>query len=213
MLIRPITLYLAFTLFASVPCFAQMIQVSTNEPQNIHLNMQLVMNGEDFIDRITVDQNKVLVVDKKQTDIRIKRDSKTGFNKFNALVAYNLHETNTKVSPTRFLYVQCPIVRTTYVTIPMKVIQKSENDKEVITYMPIDRSVLKTEIIDSGHYRFLSLSQDKLPRLSSDFNISGKVDEHFDIKTMCLYIDLMYLKFQVGEVGRHNTLKSFSIKE
>lgn len=96
---------------ASGSCFAETIQVRTNEPDDKHIGMIIDSHGGDFIKRITVDRDKVLLVDQSQTSIKIVKDVKTNLNHFNAFVAYNLQENGLKKYATRFLYVQCPITR------------------------------------------------------------------------------------------------------
>ena len=79
--------------------------------------------------------------------------------------------------------------------------------------MHINTDTLKTEVVSSGYYKFLSLPKDNLSPLSDSFPMTGKINQNFDIELMCLKIDLNYIKYQRSELHRSIILKRFGIVE
>lgn len=218
MFIKFLVIFLTSLLFVSMSCFAEVVKITaadkvrTNEPDDTYLGMKIDLQGQDFVERITVNRGKFLLVDQSLTDVRIKKDKTNGLNKFYALVAYNLYVNNSKQSPTRFLYVQCPVTRTTY-------LDRSPHYREDIidgVDLPVKRVNMdnfKTEVLDSGSYSFLSSPEDKVPLLSNNFPMAGKVSQHFDIEIMCLKIQLTHAEYQWAETFRQITLEKFGISE
>lgn len=205
---------LPFSLFLLMvtSCFAETAEISTTEPLSRHLGMKIDLLGRDFIEKITIDKDKFLLVNKELTDVRIKKDTTNDLNKFSALVAYNLYVKNAKPSATRFLYVQCPVTRETY-------IDRSLPPSEVMIDgvmrlgFSVDHDVLKEEFLSLGSYLFLSSPDDKVPLVSNNFPMVGKVSQNLDIEVMCLQVLGAYDDYQWSEIFRKITLEKFDISE
>ena len=205
--------FLTSLMFASTLCFAEDIQISTNEPEDKDLGMKIDMSGRDFVERITVDKNKFLLVDQSFTDVRVIKDAKDNLNKFSALVSYSLYIDGVKNPPTSalftdFIYVKCPITRRTS-------IDRSEviEERAGSTRLSIKSDALKEELLYPGAYSFLSLPEKRVPALSKNFPMVGKVSQHFDIELMCTQIEIVYLRYTLAEANRGNILKRFGISE
>lgn len=209
---RFLIIFLTSFVFVSTLCFAEDIQVDINEPEDKDIGMKIDMLGRDFTEKIIIDKSNFLLINKELTDIRIKKDNKNGLNKFSALVAYNLYAKNSKPSDNRFLYVQCPITRKTYVDQSPPPKEKMIGGEMRLVY-EIDHEVLSEEFLDSGSYSFLSSSDDKVPQLSNTFPMVGKVNQLIDIEAMCLDIQLAYDNYLWAEIFRDITLKKFGILE
>ena len=211
---------LPFSLFLLLlkPCFAQAIEVSTTEPDSQHLGMVIDLAGRDFVGDFPVAPGKSVFVNKEFTDVRIKKDEVTGFNKFYALVAYNLHVRNAKPSAMRFLYLQCPVTRTTYIDRTQPFTKKVING-EVRLATSVVHEDLSKEFLDPGSYAFLSSTEYKVLPFSKTFPMSGKMDqttaplELMALEAMCLKLQLVYAKYAWSEAFREITLGKFGISE
>lgn len=104
MFIKSFTLSFPLLLWIATPCFAETVEVRTNEPSSQYLGMKIDLVGRAFVDSFSVAPGKSLFISKSLTDVRIKKDNVDGLNKFHALVAYSLHSGNAKPSEPRFLY-------------------------------------------------------------------------------------------------------------
>lgn len=209
------TVFLFFTLslalLVSSVCFADVVEVSTNEPDDAHLGMNIDLYGKEFVPRIAVDKRRFLLVDLEWTDIRVVKDAKTKLNHFNALVAYNLYENGLKKSDTRFIYLQCPIVRKTFVDRSEPFVYEGLDGKQVRGFtVAID--TLKEEFISPGFYKFLSLPDDRVAKLSNNFPMEGKVREHVDLKHMCVKAEIIYAEYRLAEANRHIVLRKFGLQ-
>lgn len=200
------------SVFFSTVCFADVVEVRTNEPDDAHLGMNIDLTGKEFAKRITVDKDRFLLVDLKWTDIRVVKDAQTKLNHFNALVAYNLYEHGLKKSATRFVYLQCPIVRETFVDRSKPLEYEVLDGKKLPVSYLVDIDTLKEEFISPGFYKFLSLPNDRVSKLSNNFPMEGKVREHFDLELMCVQTELIYAKYGLAEANRHAVLKKFGLQ-
>lgn len=213
-----LALSLSLFLFLLTPCFAQGVQVSTNEPRSEHLGMTIDLSGRDFVDDVLVAPGKSIFVNKRFTDVRIKKDRVTGFNKFYALVAYNLHVTNAKPSAMRFLYLQCPVTRTTYIDRSPPFTKQMINGEMRLASFVIHEELSK-EFLDPGSYEFLSSTEDIVPPFSKTFPMSGKMNQTYPpleliaLEAMCAKIQLAYAQYSWSETFRKVTLKKFGISE
>lgn len=209
MFARFLLLLSPLTFLVSTFCFAEIVEVHTSEPDDSHLGMKIDLHGREFVKRLTVDKNRYLLVNKGFTDIRISKDPKTKLNHFNALIAYNLYKQGLNTTDTRFLYLQCPIVRKTYVdrTKPITNYSKIDSKKFSLSFEG-DSITLKEELVDPGFYKFLSLPRDKVPKISTDFPMLGKVSEHYDMELMCANIQLIYAIYKLDESNRNIVLQS-----
>lgn len=210
----PRLLYFPFSILmlVSTVCFADVAEVSTNEPDDSHLGMKIDLSGKEFVTRVTVNKDTFLLVDPKQTDIRVVKDAQTKLNHFNALVAYNLYEHGLKKSATRFVYLQCPIVRKTFVDRSKPFEYEVLNGKKVPVSYKVDIDNLKEEFVSPGFYKFLSLPNDRVSKLSNDFPMAGKVREHFDLELMCVQAELIYARYGLAEVHRRIVLEKFGLQ-
>lgn len=211
MLTRFFLLPLSFAFLISIPCVAETVEVKTSEPLDTHLGMKIDLNGKKFVNRVTVDKDKFLLVDQTRTDVRISKDTKTNLNHFNALVYYNLYEHGLETSDTRFLYLQCPVVRETFASRIKPAEDKPNDGKSKSVYYTVDTETLKKEVVDPGFYKFLSLPDDNVPKLSNNFPMSGTVSEHFDMEIMCLQIRLIYAYYSIAEAHRRAVLKNLEL--
>ena len=218
MFIKFLALPLSLFLLLLNPCFAQGVQVSTNEPKSKHLGMTIDLAGRDFVGDFPIVPGKSIFVDKDFTDVRIKKDTATGFNKFYALVAYNLHVTNAKPSAMRFLYLQCPVTRTTYIDRSPPFTKQMINGEMRLASSVIHEELSK-EFLDAGSYAFLSSAENKVPPFSKTFPMSGKMNqtnaplELIALEAMCLKFQLAYAEYSWSETFRKITLKDFGISE
>lgn len=205
---------LLFSLLVATPCFAEAINTTTttSEPDDKDLGTSIDMLGSDFTKKITVDKNKYLLVDPSFINIKVIKDAQTNLNHFNALIGYNIYSNGIKDSPTQFLYFQCPIIRSTDVS-RLTFLRDEIVDGVKQSISSFDTENLKTETLSSGYYRFLSKPENNAPPLSSNFPMTGKINQHFDIELMCLQIHLSYLKSKLAEQHRNKILKSFGIVE
>lgn len=206
--------FLSFVLFSLLlkPSFAETVQVRTNEPDSKYLGMKIDLEGRDFVDRFPVAPGKFIVVDKKLTDVRIKQDKVTRLNKFYALVPYSIHMKGSKPSDLKFLYVQCPVTRETYVDRSPPPKEEMVNGK-LRTVIHTDYEVLSKEFLDSGSYSFLSSPDYKVSQLSKDFPMEGTVDQFIFIEAMCLKIAIAHAEYQWDETFRRVMLGKFGISE
>lgn len=212
MLIKFLALPLSLVLFMSVSSFADTVEVRTDEPESQYLGMKIDLQGRDFLKKMAVDKNSFLLIDQQFTDVRVKKDTKNSLNKFYALIGYNLYVNNSKQSPTRFLYVQCPVTRETYVD-RSSPFRDEMIDGEILSVQRVNIDVSKKEFLDLGSYSFLSSPKDKVPLLSKNFPMVGKVSQHPDIEYMCLQIQVAYAGYEWSETFRRITLESFGIFE
>lgn len=218
MFIKFFALPFPLLLFLSMSCLAETPKVRSSEPESQYLGMNIDVVGRDFVDSFSVAPGKFLLIDKALSDVRIKKDEANGLNKFYALVAYNLRVNNAKPSATRFLYLQCPVTRITYLdrSPPPK---KEMIDGEMRLVYSINHEVLSKEFLDSGSYSFLSSPTDKVPQLSKEFPMSGKLSqitpplELLPLEAMCAKIQLTYAEYLWSETFRKITLKKFGILE
>lgn len=212
MFMKSFALSLSLFLLLSTSCLAEVVKVRTDEPASKHLGMKIDIAGRNFVDSFPVASDKFLSIDKNLTDVRIRKGKVGGLNKFSALVAYRLHVKNAEPSATRFLYVQCPVTRETY-------IDRSPPPKEIMINgemrwsLPIDHKVLNKEFLYLGSYSFLSSPEDRVPRLSKDFPMAGKVNEFILIEAMCLDIRVVYSEYNWAESFRFMSLKNHGISE
>ena len=206
------------SLLLLTPCFAQGVQVRTNEPKSEHLGMAIDLAGQDFGVNFPVAPDKFISVNKRFSDVRVQKDKATGFNKFSALVAYNLHVTNAKPSAMRFLYLQCPVTRTTYIDRTPPFTEQMINGKLQMATSVIHDELSK-EFLDPGSYEFLSSTEDKVPPFSRKFPMSGKMNqtnapvELIVLEAMCLKFELTYAQYSWSETFRKITLEKFGISE
>lgn len=215
MLPKSLSLSFLLVLFTSAPSFAEVVEVSTDEPLSEDVGMVIDLQGRDFVESIPIAPGRFISVDKGLTDVRVIKDKLTGFNKFYALVPYKLHVENARPSFTRFLYVQCPVIRKTYIdrSPPPK---EKLIDGEMVTVFYADKinhKVLNKEFLDLGSYSFLSSPERPVPRLSNDFSMVGKVHQFLPIEAMCLDIRLAYSEYRWSKSYRAVILKNFGISE
>lgn len=203
--------FFSFSLLVSTACFADIVEVSTNEPDDSHLGMNIDLSGKEFIKRIAVDKDRFLLVDPKWTDIRVVKDAHTKLNHFNALVAYNLYEHGLKKSATRFIYLQCPIVRKTFVD-RSKPFEYEGLDGKQVQGFTVAIDTLKEEFVSPGFYKFLSLPDDRVAKLSNNFPMAGKVREHVDLEHMCVKAEIIYAGYRLAEANRHVILRKFGLQ-
>ena len=212
MFTKSITLLLSLVLLISTSCFADTVQVSTNEPESQYIDTKIDLLGRDFVERITIDRDNFLLVNQDLTDVRVKKDKKNGINKFYALVAYNLYVNNSKQSDIRFLYVQCPVTRSTYIDRSLPGRKQMINGEMRLVY-DVNHDILKKDFLDLGSYSFLSSTEDKVSMLSNNFPMAGKVSQNYDIEVMCHHIISAHNAYLWSEVFRRITLKKFGISE
>ena len=216
MFIKSFTLSFPLLLWIATPCFAETVEVRTNEPSSQYLGMKIDLVGRAFVDSFSVAPGKSLFISKSLTDVRIKKDNVDGLNKFHALVAYSLHSGNAKPSEPRFLYVKCPVTRETY--IDRSVFKDEMIDGVMYSAMRVDQEVLSKKFLSLGSYSFLSSPDDVVPLLSSNFPMVGKFGkltpiELIPIEAMCLKIEVAHAEYQWNESFRKITLKKFCILE
>lgn len=217
MFIKFFVLPFSLLLLAVTPCFAETVEVRTSEPSSQYLGLNIALEGRNFVDSFPVAPDKSIFIYDKLTDVRIKKDTVDGLNKFYALIAYSLHSSNAKPSATRFLYMQCPVTRETYIdrSPPPK---KQMLDGEMRLVYSIKHDVLKEEFLSLGYYSFLSSSDDVVPQLSKNFPMAGKFGQRTPIdllhlELMCSQIQGAYAEYKWSESFRDITLKKFGISE
>lgn len=212
MFVRLFLFSLPLAFLVSLPCFADIVEVRTDEPADAYLGMKIDLRGRDFTKRITVDKDTFLLIDQNDTDIRIAKDPNTKLNHFNALIPYNLYRQGLKTTSTRFLYLQCPIVRTTYVDSTKPIITNATVDgNEFSVSFEGDRAILKEEFINVGFYKFLPLPNNSIPKLSINFPMEGKVSQHFDMVRMCEQTRIIYLMYRLDETNRSIVLEKYGL--
>lgn len=205
-----LTFLLFFLLVRS--SFADSVQVRTNEPDSTYLGMKIDLKGRDFVNSFPVAPGKFILIHKDLTDVRVIQDKASHLNKFYALVPYTVHMKDAKPSDLKFLYVQCPVTRETY-------IDRSPPPKEEMvngglrTVLHTDYEVLSKELLDPGSYLFLSSPEYNISQLSKDFPMVGKVDQFILIEAMCLKIELAYTQYKWDRNFRRVTLEKFGILE
>lgn len=194
------------------PSFAEMVQVRSNEPESKYLGVKVDLKGRDFVDKFPVAPGKFILINKDLTDVRIKKDKVSGLHKFYALVPYRVQAKGADPSDLKFLYVQCPVTRETYIdrSPPPK---EEMVDGEMRTVLRTDYEVLTTELLDSGSYSFLSSPEYPISKLSKDFPMVGKVDQFILIEAMCLTIEVAHAQYKWDETFRRVMLEKFGILE
>lgn len=192
--------------------FADTVQVRTNEPESKYLGMKIDLKGRDFVDRFPVAPEKFVVINKNLTDVRIKQDKVNHLNKFYALVPYAIHIKGATPSDLKFLYVQCPITRETYVDRSPPPREEMVNGK-LQTVLHTDYEVLSKKILDSGSYSFLSSPDYQVSQLSEYFPMVGTVDQLIFIEAMCLNIEVAHAEYKWAETFRRVMLGKFGISE
>lgn len=194
------------------PSFAEVVQVRTNEPESKYLGFKVDLKGRDFVDKFPVAPGKFVLIDKGLADVRIKKDKESGLHKFYALVPYRVRINGANPSDLKFLYVQCPVTRETYIdrSPPPK---EEVIDGEVRTVFPIDYEVLATELLDPGSYSFLSSPEYPISQFSQDFPMTGRVDQFIPIEAMCVKIEVAHAQYQWDETFRRIMLAKFGISE
>jgi hypothetical protein len=204
-------------LLAVTPCFAETVQVRTSEPSSQYLGVKIDLEGRNFVDSFPVAPDKSIFIYDKLTDIRIKKDKVDGLNKFYGLIGYSLHSSNAKPSDTRYLYLQCPVTRETYIDRSPPPKKEMLNGKMSLVY-PIKHDVVNKEFLSLGHYSFLSSSDEVVPQLSKNFPMAGKFGlrtpiDLFHLDLMCAQIEGAYAEYRWSETFRDVTLKKFGISE
>lgn len=217
MITKSFSLLLSLFLFLSTSCFAETVEVRTSEPLSQYLGVKIALEGRKFVDSFPVASGKSIFVYDKLTDVRIKKDKVDGLNKFSALIGYSLHSNAAKPSDVRFLYVQCPVTRETYIdrSPPPK---EEMLDGEMRLVYQIKHEILNEEFLSLGSYSFLSSPDDVVPQLSNNFPMVGKFGqltpiELIPIEAMCAQIQLVYAEYRWSETFRKVTLKKFGISE
>lgn len=215
MFIKFFALPFSLLVFIATSCLAEVVEVKTNEPSSEYVGMRISLQGRDFVERIPLGPNKFISINKDLTDVRILKDKVTGLNKFSALVAYNIHLGKAKPSFTRYLYVQCPVTRETYIDrTPPPTEEFIDGEKVMVFYTDkINRKVLREEVLYSGSYSFLSSSEHPVARLSNDFPMVGKVRQFLPVEAMCLKIQVAHAEDQWSKAFRNLTLKKYGISE
>lgn len=205
-------LALPFLLALSLDCFADVVKVSDNEPLSKHLGMLIDMRNMEFVQKTAVGSGKFLLVEPGLASAKLVRDPTTGLNHFNGLIGYNLFVNGVEESATRYLYFQCPITRDTYIDRSVPYYEMVEGKKTHVG-SSVELDTLKTEHLSQGYYRFLSSPKNKNSAFDAAFPMSGKVNEHPDIDSMCLQINIAYLEFSNAEFNRADILKRFGVSE
>ena len=203
-------------MFVSTLCFAEDTQVRTTEPESKYLGMKIDLVGHNFVDSFSVAPNKSLSIYKNLTDVRVKKDKVDGLNKFYALVAYSLDTDKATLLGPRFLSVQCPVTRETY--LDRSVFRDEMIDGVMVSAMRIDQEVLSKTFLSLGSYSFLSSPDNLEPKLSNNFPMRGKFGqltplELIPIELMCVQIQGVYAEYGWSETFRSVTLKKFGISE
>lgn len=202
---------LLFLLFLR-PSFAETVQVRTNEPESKYLGVKVDLKGRDFVDKFPVAPGKFILINKDLVDVRIKKDKVNGLRKFYAFVPYRVQTKGANLSDLKFLYVQCPVTRETYIdrSPPPK---EEMIDGEMRTVLRTDYEILTTELLDSGSYSFLSSPEYPISQLSKDFPMVGKVDQFILIEAMCVKIEVAHAQYKWDETFRRIMLAKFGISE
>lgn len=200
--------FLPLSFLLTVSCFAEIVEVSTNEPDDTYLGMKIDMYGRDFLEKITVDNNRFLLINQLSTDVRVGKDPKTNLNHFNALIPYKISDK----APTRYLYLQCPIVREFLIdrTRPVITLSKMDSKQSKVSFDG-NTEIIKEELVDPGFYKFLVGPNDSPSKLSNNFPMTGKVSEHFDMKRMCAQIEITHAIYMLDESNRSIVLKRYGL--
>lgn len=204
--------YLVFAQLFISPTFADESLIRTNEPDAKYLNVRLSLDITDSMKKIHISNNSFIVLDNNLFDVVIKNNPAIGFRTFNILTSYDLYVSGKQVANDDFLYLKCPIIRTTY-------IDRSERLPDMMEYgrrysvMKPDSEVLKEVALYPGYYSFLPLSNSTTILTGSKFKMKGAVNNQVDLTLLCANIGVAYEKYRYKEITRNIILNKFEIRE
>lgn len=216
MFIKSFALFSPLFFLTAGSCFAENVEVRTDEPSSQYLGMKIDLAGHNFVDSFSVAPNKSLSIHKNLTDVRVKKDKVDGLTKFYALVAYSLDTDKATLLGPRFLSVQCPVIRETY--LDNSVFRDEMIDGVMVSAMRIDQEILSKTFLSLGTYSFLPSPDNVEPKLSNNFPMSGNFGqltpiELIPLELMCVQIQSVYVDYEWSEAVRNVTLKKFGISE
>lgn len=198
-------LFTFIVFFSTASCLAEVIQSKTNEPNNSLVGMRIDLDGKEFSPKVWVNDAKYLLINKADSDVKIKKDNKTNSNHYEALISYNLYSNGKKYVNPGYLYLQCPIKRRIY-------IDRSKEIKPGVIKVEID--TIREEIIDPGYYKFLydSNAKDTFEEIKKSNPTSGKpYDDYFNMEILCLQFELIAAKYEYLDAIRDVILNKSDI--
>lgn len=212
MLVRFLVLlfFCSFSVFSSAE--AEKLY-SSGEPEDLHLGLHLSLVSRDRVSKIFINDNKFLLVDLDNTDVKVVKDIATGLNHLNVFVAYRLYSGDVRKSGLSRLYVQCPITRTTYADHSEVLTECLVEGTMVPTSFKVNLVTLKEELASPGYYKFFKWPEGETPALSSNFSLQGKVTQQKDIELLYTRARISYQRYKLAEGNRAHLLEMYGITE
>lgn len=177
-----------------------------SEPKDSDLGMTINIDIEDkksLPTKFKLNKYDQLLLDTDHIDIKIVKDKDTNKNHLRLVASYDTLINNVGKVDNVTLYMKCPI------------------DRSLVKYQPvtfkgaeaIQVTVLETETILPGSYKFLVIDSEAKSLINSSLGITGKPDDHEDLEVICSIASLAYSKDGLRKAQTGVRLKSYNIIE